>query len=141
MRPAITLFRKEYFFLSNMSPVGNTTLEHQFQAGKTLDDRWKEWILGAKTPFQAKKLAHSAPMRPDWNRIKVDWMLQLLRWKFSQEPLRGQLLATEDAELIEGNLWHDNFWGSCTCQKCKDLPKENHLGRLLMQVRSELRTT
>jgi predicted NAD-dependent protein-ADP-ribosyltransferase YbiA (DUF1768 family) len=34
--------------------------------------------------------------------------------------------------LIEENTWGDTFWGICKGQG------ENHLGRLLMQIRDEL---
>ena len=46
--------------------------------------------------------------------------------------------TTGDAELIEGNTWHDNYWGVCSCSKCNGRGK-NRLGKLLMKVREELR--
>jgi predicted NAD-dependent protein-ADP-ribosyltransferase YbiA (DUF1768 family) len=45
--------------------------------------------------------------------------------------------APDNEELIEGNYWHDNCWGSCTCIKCADRPKQNALGKILMLVREE----
>jgi hypothetical protein len=39
--------------------------------------------------------------------------------------------------LIEGNWWHDNFYGSCTCNKCVN-KGENNLGKILMKIREEL---
>ena len=30
------------------------------------------------------------------------------------ESFRQQLIDTGDAMLIEGNWWHDNYWGNCT---------------------------
>ena len=48
------------------------------------------------------------------------------------------LLLTGGAELIEGNHWHDNFWGICTCDKCWDKRQENQLGKLLMKIRNKL---
>jgi len=48
------------------------------------------------------------------------------------------LLATLDAELIEGNAWHDNFWGDCFCEKCRDIEGLNVLGNILMRIREEL---
>ena len=63
-------------------------------------------------------------------------MEELLRLKFAQPYLRDLLIATGEQKLIEGNYWHDNFWGSCSCEKCGD-KGENHLGRLLMKLRSE----
>ena len=47
--------------------------------------------------------------------------------------LADKLLATEDAILIEGNTWDDVFWGVC------DGKGENWLGKILMDVRTELR--
>lgn len=35
-------------------------------------------------------------------------------------------------ELIEGNYWHDTYWGVC------EGVGENHLGKLLMEIRNEL---
>ena len=54
--------------------------------------------------------------------------------KFTQNPgLLDKLLATGDAELVEGNTWGDQVWGVC------DGVGENHLGKTLMRIRSELR--
>lgn len=59
-------------------------------------------------------------------------MWEILRAKFKQHPeLAAMLIATGDAELVEGNTWGDTFWG-------RDLATghgENHLGRLLMELR------
>ena len=65
--------------------------------------------------------------------IKIPLMRSLLREKFVQEPERSILLATGDEELIEGNWWHDTFWGQCPLGT-----GENWLGRLLMEVRADL---
>lgn len=66
-------------------------------------------------------------------------MLIALRKKFNNSVLKKKLLATGDALLIEGNTCHDNYWGDCKCEKCKDIKGENRLGQLLMQVREELK--
>ena len=42
---------------------------------------------------------------------------------------------TGNLVLEEGNGWHDTFWGV----DLKTGEGENHLGRILMQVREELR--
>jgi hypothetical protein len=61
-------------------------------------------------------------------------MFELLHLKFTNDRLRDMLLATGNAELIEGNNWRDTFWGQCPIGT-----GANHLGRLLMQVRKEIR--
>ena len=63
-------------------------------------------------------------------------MLQIVRAKFAQNPdLAARLLRTGDRKLIEGNTWHDVFWG----MDLNTGQGENHLGRILMQVREEMR--
>ena len=68
-------------------------------------------------------------------QVKDKVMLNFLRIKFMNAELRDKLLETGDSVLIEGNTWHDNYWGNCSCAKCKDIEGKNMLGRLLMQVR------
>lgn len=120
-------------FLSNFYQHGNWTVEHHYQAAKTDDPVWASRILNAPTPAAAKKLGREAPMRPTWDGEKVAVMLALLRVKFLWPDLAQRLLDTGDAELVEGNWWGDRFWGVCNGVG------ENNLGRLLMQVREELR--
>ena len=62
-------------------------------------------------------------------------MEEIVRAKFTQNhALRQQLLDTGDRELREGNSWHDIFWGV----DLRTGKGENHLGKILMKVRSEL---
>lgn len=122
----------DYSFLSNFYWHG-WTVEHHFQAAKTDDPAWVQKILHAPSPGAAKKLGRKAPMRPTWDDEKVPVMRTLLRMKFSDIALAERLLATGDAQLIEGNWWGDKFWG------VSGGAGENNLGKLLMQVREELR--
>jgi predicted NAD-dependent protein-ADP-ribosyltransferase YbiA (DUF1768 family) len=63
----------------------------------------------------------------------------LLIEKFTQNPELGKLLVeTHPATLVEGNWWHDQFWGDCTCKKHADIPGANMLGKRLMRVRERL---
>lgn len=134
-----------YEFLSNFSwvevgyrGVKYPSVEHAFQAAKTLILAERELIRACRTPHAAKRLGGPkakggiVTLRHDWDKIKLDIMLYLLRQKFSKPELKAKLLATGDQELVEGNKWHDTFWGVCNGIG------SNHLGRLLMQVRSEL---
>lgn len=123
-----------------------TSVEHAFQAAKSLDmnDRL---AIGTRIPMarDAKIYGGTVQLRPGWDRIKFAIMLDLVRQKFTNSlPLRSLLLGT-DGMLIEGNYWHDNEWGVCTCNTCRDkyrragINQENLLGKILMQVREELR--
>ena len=144
----IDKFDGEYAFLSNFYPSRilydeyenwyAPTVEHAFQAAKTLNIEEEIDILASATPGQAKRLGRRCQLRKDWEEAKDDVMYSLLRRKFSIPELRDKLLATDDAILIEGTTWHDNYWGGCSCSKCNGRGK-NRLGKLLMKVREELR--
>jgi predicted NAD-dependent protein-ADP-ribosyltransferase YbiA (DUF1768 family) len=71
-------------------------------------------------------------LRSDWEQYKPVIMENLLKQKFSQEPLRSKLIATGNCQLVEGNYWHDTYWGIC------DGKGTNMLGKLLMEIRTEL---
>ena len=143
MSKEIRSFSGQYRFLSNFwpSPVildGHSyrTVEHAYQASKTLSHTWRGIIRAAATPGDAKRLGYQLSVRLDYfadpNR-KIVTMRSLLRQKFATEPLRGQLLATGKAHLTEGNDWGDTYWGVFKGSG------SNHLGRLLMEIRDELR--
>jgi len=116
--------------------------EHAYNAGKTLDRCQRRRIALAPTPKQAKRLGRRLELRPGWENIaRYDVMWDVLWAKFAHHPGRAAaLLTTGDALLIEGNNWHDNQWGCCYCprEKCAE-PGKNHLGRMLMDLRDELR--
>jgi ribA/ribD-fused uncharacterized protein len=144
----IDCFDGEFAFLSNFypSPItdGNLifpTVEHMFQAAKTINIEEYEKIAAADTPGQAKRLGKTITLREDWEEVKDDIMYQALWLKFSIPEFREKLLATNDKELIEGNTWHDNIWGDCSCERCKDIKGQNKLGKLLMQVREEIKSS
>lgn len=137
----INRFIGEYEFLSNFSyaPIkvrGSwaDTVEHAFQAEKSESYVDFERVLGAVSPNKAKQLGRGVKLRPDWEEIKDELMLTLVRLKFSSyESLRDKLIATGDQELVEGNTWGDTYWGVSSGKG------ENKLGKILMQVREELR--
>jgi ribA/ribD-fused uncharacterized protein len=141
----IMVFKGPYRFLSNFWPcevvyegVTYPSTEHAFQAAKTLDLTKRAAICIAESPGVAKRLGRAVTLRPDWDTLRLGVMEDLLRQKFVKPSLTKLLLATEDVVLIEGNDWHDQFWGMCFCPKHEGRG-ENHLGRLLMQVRSDIR--
>ena len=92
----------------------------------------------AATPGKAKQLGRKVTMRENWNEIKVKVMFCLLEIKFEAGGnWRKKLDATKGNDLVEWNWWHDNFWGKCKCEACKDIEGKNMLGRLLMKIRDK----
>ena len=140
----IDFFDGEYDFLSNFYNAScifeeklYPTVEHAFQAAKSLDHAERDWIAAAGSPGLAKRLGRRINLRPDWEKVKFDVMEECLRSKCADPALKQKLLATGDEELVEGNYWHDNTWGDCSCEKCKDIIGRNMLGNILMKLRTE----
>lgn len=137
----IDSFNGKYRFLSNFSDyhclfegVSYKTVEHAFQAAKTLDKNQRMKIEYAVTPGEAKKLGRRVCLREDWEQVKDDVMYDCLVSKFKLDKvLRFKLLDTYPAELIEGNTWGDTYWGVCNGVG------KNTLGKLLMRLRDEIR--
>ena len=138
----IDSFRGKYYFLSNFFPAEVTyngltyqNNEAAFQAQKTYS---KEERIEFTTlePRDAKRRGRRVRLRKDWEQVKDRIMEEIVRAKFSQnEELKEQLLATGDAQLVEGNRWNDRYWGV----DIRSGVGQNHLGKILMKVRSELR--
>lgn len=136
----IDQFRGDYSFLSNfylcpvkLDGVTYPSVEHAYQAAKTMDPVFRDMIRDAVKPAYAKRIGRMAPLREGWNDIRLDVMRGLVQQKFRFPSLREALLATGSAELIEGNDWGDTFWG------VQRGVGENNLGLILMNVRSRLR--
>lgn len=134
---------KPYGCFSNFSPHGFEldgkywpTSEHYFQAQKFAGTRHEEDVRQAKSPKQAaaRGRERSRPLRDDWEAVKDDVMQRAVRRKFeTHEDIRVILLGTGDEEIIE-NAPGDYYWG---CGK--DGSGKNMLGKILMDVRAELR--
>ena len=136
----IDSFKGPHGFLSNFWPSEVVldgqrfpTVEHAYQASKVLSTKERERIMLASTPAAAKRMGRRLALRPDWDEAKLSVMRGLVGQKFEIPGLRDLLLATGDAELVEGNRWGDTFWGECEGVGL------NHLGRILMCVRGAAR--
>ena len=136
----IDSFHGKYAFLSNYydSPIFYDgilypTVEHAFQAAKTTVFIQRIIIANKKTPGQAKCAGRKVTLRDNWDDIKLYIMKELIILKFTNPKLKSALLNTKDAELIERNTWNDTYWGICNGIG------ENHLGKILMEVREMLR--
>lgn len=140
MSGEIRSFQGEFFFLSNFyeAPVCYDGITYQnneaaFQAQKCAAPADRERFADMK-PSEARHQGRAVPLRKDWEQVKIAIMGEIVRAKFEQHPeLAGKLLATEGAYLEEGNHWGDRTWGTVNGAGA------NHLGRILMEVREEVR--
>ncbi|KAL5566723.1 hypothetical protein UlMin_029887 [Ulmus minor] len=158
--PRIIFFYKTwdlYGAFSNFSPHpiqmpdenGNyvtwLSVEHYYQAQKFFgvnDPVVRDCVLkikSAKSPEEAARIGRSMQrqhpdlVRSDWESVKIDVMYEAIKRKFSIYPhLNSMLLSTAGSVLVEAAP-HDLFWGGG-----RDGEGLNYLGRLLMQLRSEL---
>lgn len=132
-------FFNDYRWLSNFwqckityEGLTYSSVENAYQAAKTVIQEERLPFLNVHA-VRAKRLGKKLTLRPDWENVKLDVMLDLLRLKFAHEELKKKLLDTGEEYLEETNNWYDFYWGVCNGNG------ENHLGRLLMQVREELK--
>lgn len=134
-------FQGKHRYLSNFWPcvirMDNEpygSVEHAYQAAKTLDRVARlEFQKSNVKPGDAKRLGRLLIVRPDWEEVKLDVMYHLVTKKFRYPILRDLLLQTGEVKLVEGNNWGDVFWGVSRGRG------ENHLGKILMRVREEIK--
>lgn len=114
--------------------------EAAWQAQKTLDPDLRK-KFETLSPSYAKKMGRYISLRPDWEDIKYQLMVDVCYAKFSQnKELKEKLLSTGDEVLVEDTTgWHDNIWGNCECPRCMHKEGRNLLGKALMTVRDKLK--
>jgi ribA/ribD-fused uncharacterized protein len=100
------------------------------------DRKHAKFVVAASTASGAKIRGSdkSHPLPPNWDSIKLDVMRAGLKLKFDDPKLKALLLSTGDAELVESS-YRDMFWG----KHPNGNAGENHLGKLLMELRTELK--
>jgi ribA/ribD-fused uncharacterized protein len=133
-----------YRWLSNMHLVDvcdeddllYVSVENYYQAHKDIKANRPEYVT--ITPKAAKKKGQRVDLPDDWKDRKFQVMKKALQAKFSNFDLACKLLSTGMSELIEGNNWHDNIWGQCNCPECSYLGGYNYLGKMLMEIRSDI---
>ncbi len=136
-----------YGCFSNFSPHGIAiggenwqTVEHYYQAQKfigTPDEKSSLIIKAVSTPEQAAALGRDCrrQLRSNWEQIKVTVMREAVRQKFfTHQDIQAILLSTSDLLIVEDSP-NDYYWG---CGETKT--GANHLGKILMSVRAELKS-
>jgi len=115
------------------------TVEHYYQAQKfvgTVDAALVAVIHAAQTPEQAAALGRdrTRQVRPDWARVKAQVMRDAVLKKFlTHTDIQAILISTGEHPIVE-NSQTDYYWG---CGGDKN--GQNHLGKILMSVRQEIR--
>lgn len=141
----INSFRGTYRFLSNFYQYPfefeglvypNAEAAYQAQKCSDVEDKIKYTLI--KNPVRAKQMGKREQLPTNWDTVSYDIMNAVLHVKFATPELAELLLATGDAYIEEGNHWHDNTWGRCYCDKCSGKESQNRLGKILMEIRSEL---
>lgn len=153
----IDRFEGDYLFLSNFYPgkvflwdMAFNSAEHAYQYEK-LRPYCSPAQLGpimsipdpAKFKKTVKHFLHECPewtraAQEQWDKVKLGVMETVLRKKFGNMLLRDRLDMTAPRELIEGNTWHDAFWGQPVDKHGnRTRPGRNELGKLLMKIRDE----
>lgn len=98
-------------------------------------------ILAQRSPMTAKMKSkpHRADSRRDWDRVRVGVMRWCLRVKLAQnwEAFSALLERTGDLPIVEESR-RDTFWGAKPTDQGQ-LVGMNILGRLLMELRGEMR--
>lgn len=126
--------------LSNFYPCDITyegitypSVENAYQAAKFSDFTMKTRFINC-SPSQAKILGKKKQfIRKDWFEVNIKVMKELNVLKYKHEPFKSLLLNTDELYLEETNTWGDAFWGVFGDKG------ENHLGLILMEIRSELK--
>lgn len=99
-------------------------------------------ILNESSPMTAKMRSkpYRGESRPDWERVRIPIMKWCLRVKllYNWEKFSELLLETGDKPIVEDSR-KDNFWGAKPCRDRDTLTGQNVLGRLLMELRDQLR--
>ncbi|GAB4202929.1 MAG: NADAR family protein [Coleofasciculaceae cyanobacterium] len=135
-----------YGCFSNFSPhpievdgLDWQTVEHYYQAQKfvaTENERLIQVIRDAQTPMEAAQIGRdrTLKLRCDWEEVKQQVMWQGVLTKFlTHTDIQAILLDTGDRLIVEDSPT-DYYWG---CGQ--DKTGQNQLGKILMNVRQEIR--
>lgn len=137
------VFRGENSFLSNMYPCRVSVsirgkdytfkcAEAAFQAVKCTGS---EHLLEPMSGREAKAFGRKFPLTLNWDEIRDEVMYVVVKAKFSQNPSLGLMLCnTVEDVIVEENTWGDTYWG------VSGGVGQNTLGKILTQVRAELRS-
>jgi len=110
------------------------TAEHYYQSEKATNTMDKSRVMQAESPSNARRIGKQIKKRADFDEIKDIIMYKGVKAKFTQNvEVKAYLLATGDRYLIEDASFSP-YWGT----GYNDMG-ENKMGKMLMQIRDELK--
>ena len=145
MDEVIGFYPREFYPLDNFSSFKvewngylYASLEEAYQAASFMgsDEELVEKVKKSHSADEAQRIAYANrdKQRTDWNEVKLEIMEELLRLKVEQNPyVKKKLLQTENYLIVEDSP-KDSYWGWG-----EDRQGENHLGKLWMKLRNEIR--
>lgn len=112
-------------------------VETLFQAAKTNDHIFIQRTVNSEFPSEAKRIGRYVKLREDWEEIKEEVMMELIKKKLEVLPEFKKLLLEipEDIIIAEFNTWNDCEWGVSS----KTLKGKNKLGKILMELRYKIK--
>jgi ribA/ribD-fused uncharacterized protein len=142
----VYFYEQDFYVLSNFSSfqvklggISHQTSEHAYHYYKFNSNASTfyiaELIRKAKSAHDAFQIAanHKNVRYPEWDGVKEDYMMNILRAKVDQhEYVRRKLLETGDRILVE-NSWRDAVWGFGP-----NRDGQNLLGKCWMKIREEI---
>ena len=141
----IGFYNREFYCLDNFSAFQIeydgikypcAEIAYQTQGFIHTDPVIADQIMHAPSAYEAKKIAHRhiQKRRADWDLVKIQIMEDILRAKLSQHAyVKKKLLETGNYMIVEDSPT-DSFWGCGS-----DRNGQNHMGKLWMKLRDELR--
>lgn len=136
----INNFKGAFDFLSNRYPcrvfwegMEYRSAEAAFRASKCKDEKERKVFAGCSTDKAVLKGKDLMPY-PGWEDAQINIMESILQAKFEQNPTLMQKLAeTGNRILLNGNNKQETFWGI----DLYSWAGENHLGRIIMNIRDK----
>jgi N-glycosidase YbiA len=116
------------------------TLEHAYHCLRYTDPHIRKEILEARSPEKAWEVSqkYKSMQLRDFSERKLEVMEKLMRAKLAQhESIQKALRASGDMDIVKHITTGppaDGYWDDGT-----DGKGENHIGRIWMELRSELR--
>jgi len=122
--------------------VSYPTVEHAYQCQRYIDKKIIEEIRNAASPLKAWEIStkYKHLQIPGFRdeKYKLEVMKKLLRLKAQQhEEIRQALIDSGDAEIVKHIFTYppgDGFWDDG-----QDGTGLNHMGRMWMEIRNELK--